>query len=556
MLLAITVLFLLLSAVAWPSVSARLSARQSGQALVGITGGALALALLLRFQPGPHSLTLVVWEPQTVFGGSLVLLADRVAAVWTILVTAIALASALALVDRHTADQRRLVLSGLILTVATIIFILAGNLVTLAVTWLLLDVAVWLALYWSTRPQPLALRVLTVAVNYAGSLLVFLAAVAAYESGPTVAGLPWQPGMLSGLGPSLLTLAALIRLGAYPLQRNLPDAADPALRAWLRGLPLAAGAYLLVRAVSLTPTAPVSGLGWTLLAGAAALGAGLLAAVAASREETQRALAAYAASMLLLGLSVRPVEAASLTLYGAVGLVLALGALILGERLPSAAGGRQAWWWGQALRWVALLNLWGLPPTLGFYHRWGTLRADLALTDTAALMFGVLAATFASSALWSLTRPPGASPDPSPLWPTLAGLSVLGAPLLAFGLQPTLIQPALEAVAGALAPEYVADLLRGTAMPAGLVVGLLILGPWLVGRLIQRRLALAPGDVRPLRALRYWVGLDWLFARRWRPVGFAYRSLQAMLALGEDERYVGLLIVLAIVTAIALLAQL
>ena len=532
--------------------------------------GALLAAFLL-LSSVPVGVTLLRWTPADVFGGDLRLYADPLSVLFVALLALLALAATLAERRGLATDDPFTVVAGLLLTGAAIIFVLAGNLLTLAGAWLFMDLATLAAPRWlqTSRTAP---RVQALALNYLGGVLVFLAGITALSQNPGLAGQVWTPGTLAPLSPRffevgwavnpavLLALAAYVRLGAYPFHRNIPDAGSTPLAAWLRLTPLAVGAYLLARAASLVVAAPLSGPSWTLVTGLATLIAAVLAWLAVSHDDTVRWLAVYAASGILLRLAPGPNEAGLLVILGGVALVLAVGALALAEPLSYRGSG----WprrWVEIMRSAAIWTLWGGPLTLGFVYRWGGYRGALDVGDTQAIVWSVLAAVFAAAALWTLAfdtwqarRPAGRTSAPL-RWSDLLGLTLLGVPLVIVGLQPLLITPALDLVTAPGASSRIADLVRGTPSGQGVQIGLLLLIPWLVGLALSRLRRRVPAEARLGQSVQAWLRLDWLNTRRWRPVAFGTRLLRLVTGLGEGERYVGLLAVFALIVALALLTQ-
>lgn len=532
--------------------------------------GALLSAYLLVSR-GPVDVPLLRWTPADVFGGDLRLYADSLSSLFVALLTLLALAASVAERPTLATDDPFTVVAALLLTSAATLFVLAGNLLTLAGAWLFMDLATLAAPRWlqTSRTAP---RVQALALNYLGGVLVFLAGITSLSQNPALAGQVWTPGALAPLAPRffeagwtvnpavLLALAAYVRLGAYPFHRNVPDAGSTPLAAWLRLTPLVVGAYLLARAASLAAAAPLSGSSWTLVTGLATLIAAVLAWLAAAHDDTVRWLAVYAASGILLVLASAPSEAGLLIILGGVALVLAVGTLALAEPLSYRGSG----WtrrWVEMMRSAAIWALWGGPLTLGFIYRWGGYRAALDAGDLPALVWSALAAAFAAAALWTLAfdtwqtrRLEGRLPAPV-RWPDLVGLTLLGLPLVVLGLQPLLITPALDLVTAPGASSRLADLVRGTSSGQGVQIGLLLVIPWLIGlalSLLRRRV---PAEARLGQSVQAWLRLDWLNTRRWRPVAFGTRLLRLVTGLGEGERYVGLLAVFALIVALALLTQ-
>lgn len=568
MLLHRLMLFLLLpgiyilAALIWQPLLAPRFQRAAIVPLVATAGG-LAISLILISLPSPQTVTLIRWTPTQTLGGDLLLHADHLTLLFVALITLVAFAAMLADTTTDTQHNPTVVTGALLLTGAAVTFVLAGNLLTLILSWLLMDLATLAAVVYVRGLAMMPVRVQALALNYIGGLLVFIAGVISLGQRAEVVGLTWTPGATADLPVVMLTIAAFLRLGAYPFHRNVPDAGAIPLAAWLRLVPLAGGAYLLSRAASLAGGAPIQGEAWVMVTGLSALMGAILAWLAATRENALRWLAVYAASSVLLSLGPGLAEITILVVLGGVALVLALGALFLSEPLDRRSLSPTARVWVSAIRALAILTLWGFPLTLGFIFRWGVYRSNLEGNATSALVWSAIAATFAAAPLWGLAlallRPRsghiGASGTTQDPIAHLLGLTLLGLPLLILGIQPQLIVPALDAASGTDAGLYLNSVLRGASVTTRLQIAMALLLPWLIGLGLGRLRSLAPADSPLLDNLRSQLALDWLYQRRWRPVSFGYQMLRSATSLGEGERYVGLLAVFAIIVALALLMQ-
>lgn len=559
MLLLLLIGVLAGAAIAWPEVRARSPHRAAwlptAAGLVGLT------IVWLASRNAPISLTLSTWTAGAPFGGNLLLHADSLSLL--LVGSALLLLTASSLAESHPSAGRRTVGFdiALWLTAATVTFLVAGNLITLALAWVLLEMPIMAALRLQLPTVPQSVRIQALSVNYLGTLLVFVAGIASLGQRVTLANQPWTLGAMGGLPATLLTVAAWIRLGAYPFFRNVPDLGVGPIATIVRFMPMTAGAYLAARATSLAGDPSVEGVAWALLFGLVTLAAALMAWLAATRHDALRWLAVYGASMLLLGLTSGESETAALVVLGGVSLILSLGALFLAVPLLENPPGGRARLWLQLMLALALLSLWGLPVTSGFLYRWGVFQANLETSTLLATLLTLVASTVAAAPLWLLARDVwGLRRAPAiPPAPTLRSLQIavtgLALPLLVIGLAPGVIAPALEGAGGPGGLSYVLDGVRGTPASLAPVVASLILIAWLAGLGLSIVRAQLPPDSRTVRDLRAALSLDWLYRRRWRPVRRGLGMLQTLTTLGAGERYVGMLIVFAFIIVLALLAQ-
>lgn len=521
---------------------------------------ALGLAGLLAEQDN-QTVVLSTWTTGASGGSPLALAADPLALLFVGIIALVIIAASLAGPLGSAGDDLLPVDIALWMAAAAVAFSLAGNTATLTLVWVLMDMTILSALRFLQPAAPRPVRIQALAFNYIGALLVFMAGVTATGFGADLANQVWMVGTMAGLPAALLTVAAWLRLGAYPFQRNIPTGGASRAATLLRFLPLTAGAYLVARAASVAGGAPIEGWGWALVLGLATLAAAGMAWLASSRSEALMWLGVYAASSLLLGLVSGQVEVGALTLFGSVGLILAVTMLFLGEPLLGTAMSAAQRGWTQVALVVGLLSVWGLPLTAGFLYRWGTLRADLEASALLGLVFTVLAAAVAAAPLWLIARDlwgmrrardAAASPAARD---ALLGISLLAVALVAIGVVPALIAPAAEVASGPVGLSVIADGVRGTPPNmATLIVGLL-LGAWLAGLGLSLVRAQLPPDSRTVRDLGALLSMDWLYRRRWRPVRVGLGLFQTLASLGAGERYVGMLVIFAFILALALLAQ-
>ncbi|MFN8475795.1 MAG: hypothetical protein U0822_26685 [Anaerolineae bacterium] len=536
----------LIGAIAW----VLLNRRQAAVApWIPVAATAAGLLVAIALAGTTASITLLRWEPVMDFGGAITFAVDPITSAFLVLIAVLALAAALNRQRDETAGGPHLVTAALLLSSAAVSFILANNLLTLACAWVWLDAAAIMALRWrQDDPAPKALRVQAFSLNYLTGLALFVAAAATTISGPMLAGAFWAPGMVNGLPAALIALAAVVRLGVYPFHRNMPDAGSGPLAAWLRLVPLAVGAYLLTRAASLAIGPPLTGILWSILIAGSALAAAGMAVSATNRLDMLRWLSAYAGATLAQGATTGGVLAAPLAVAGSIVLVLAIGVLFLAESLPQTR-------WIPWVRALAALAILGLPLTLGFIYRWGVYSAALGTGDGVTAVIMAFAAAIAAGALWVIFRSPApadpsASPDPLPA----VGVVLLAAPIVILGVLPSILQAAFEIAAGQPMPDTLTAWLAGGAGPLGVSVALLIAVPmacgWGLARVRERLMSASP-----VQSWRYYLALDWVYTVHWRPAGLIGQIYRSFRQLFENERYVGFVVVLALILGLILLSQ-
>lgn len=547
------------AAIAWPLLYSRRPALARWLPIATGVAGVLLAAGLARAGAAPVILS--AWTASEIAGGSLTLYPDPLSLLFAGLIALLVAACSLA-ARSDGGDAGLLPMDlALWLAAAAVSFCLAGNPITLMLAWVLVDAAV-IATHRYVQPgSARPVRIQTLALNYLGAMLVFMAGIIAAGQRADLANQVWTIGSMAGLPAALLILAAWIRLGGYPFQRGVPDVPRSRAGTLLRFIPMLAGAYLLTRTAGVAGDAPVQGIGWALLLGLAALAAAALAWLAPARPEALGWLAVYAASLLLLGMTAGQPEVGAYAVLGSFGLIVAMAILFLAEPLLGASMGGGARLWLQLTLLVALLSLWGLPITAGFLHRWGVYRTGLDSGQGLTVTLTFLASAVAAAPLWLVARDVWATRRAPRLATTaatretLVGVTLLVGALGVVGIAPVLIAPALEAAAGPVGPVAVADSLRGAVQGQALLLVGLILGAWLAGLGLSLVRAQLPPDSRTVRDLRAALSLGWLYQRRWRPVRGGLSLLQTLTDLGAGERYVGMLVIFAFILALALLAQ-
>ncbi len=409
-----------------------LSPRAPYAAIIAIS--AAALAVFATFALGwalPATAELSAWAPASLLNVGLRLTADGVAWLLAAGLGLVCLATLLTGVARPGGPRVVTRAAILLLTFTGMAAVLADNLVTMVMAWAGLDFVYFLILILIARGegvQPQAVLHLT--LNSVGTLLAVGAALLLSRTEPSLSL------RLAAMDPEpvlLLTLAAVFRLGLFPLHLGLPVEANTrqGLGTLLRLVPatVALGAVARLAAIGFAePLRP-----WLTVFGVAAAVVG--AAQLWNSTEPQQGLTfviiAQSGLALLTGLWG---GAAALS-----GVVAASLALLLGGGLTFLANGldeQRAWLTVWPLAGVATLA--GAPLTIGFislnslYAGWIN-AGEWPLWLAAAGV--VLAQAFLTGGLLRAAVWPGEATEGGPMGLAgyLTGLSLLGVAALAGG---------------------------------------------------------------------------------------------------------------------------
>ncbi len=338
--------------------------------LVAVTAGMGTLgALLLLTLSLPARATLSNWGPASLFVVGLALEADPLAWVFAMAVVVVMLAAVVTGLGRPGEQRVGTRVAMLLMTLASLASIFADNLLTRVIAWALLDVIYFLTLIFLREAENVVPQaVLTLALGSVGTLLAVGAAVLISRTSPT---LSLRDAALTPQSTLVITLAAVFRLGLFPLHLALPSEVDirQGLGALARLLPAIVALETISRLVVFGISASL--LPWlTAFAAAAALvGALQLWSVPDPRRGIAYLIIAQSGVALLAGLWGGPQGALSLT---AIALSLALGAGLI----FLANGHAEQQPWPTVLPLIGGAAMVGAPLTVGFVgvaHLYGSL---------------------------------------------------------------------------------------------------------------------------------------------------------------------------------------
>jgi len=401
------------------------------------------LTVLLVLPTLPAGLELSAWRPASLFASRLEISLDRPG--WGILyliatgLLAILLTAA-ARPAAKAAGSRAVMLA---YTALAMLAVMAGNLLTVAILWMLIDLLAFVYLVARVEDVPAAQALVgRLAIDMAGTLLA-LAAAAASFAGTLELPFGARPGPL--LPTAFLALAVLLRLGLLPLHFTtspLPHVRQ-GLGTMMRMLPAAAALGVLARTLGDSMPAGVSP--WLLIAGAIGGAAGAIRWFLAADPLRGRT------SLVLAVAGVGVISAVSHPAGPAVAISSAAAILVAVIVIASLTEIRTPWHRAWPLLGCVLLI--GLPWTPGGVLMAGVFPARPSILTGIGAALGTLALVLIIA---GLARLAGRAAEPWPAGETLVktlyglGLALPSLALAGYGVlvaQP----PTLGGLAGLLA---------------------------------------------------------------------------------------------------------
>jgi hypothetical protein len=521
---------------------------------------AALVVLLLRDRPGQASLTWS-WQPLTVAGGALLWEMDG----WNWLASFLVLLLTLtALVLGEFGEDLLLTRSWpgreaertLWLGAAALCFVCSGNVVTLASSWVLLDLVLALRLRPGQSGEP-AGRAWGLLSLMCLALLAVLMLLGEPNMRVTLAGGPFTPLVLT-----LLWIAALARAGVYPFHLWLvgAGATDAGGRVALHLLAPLTGLWLLGRVSQFSGADWLRRPEWAALGALALLGTALVAWASEEDNVRWRWICLNRASLIVLAVYMVALAGVQAQMWLLITFALG-GALLL---VGMAMRGRWGWRWPLAL---AALAVWGVPGTAGFLTRWVLVFPTNLPIAVPLFALILISEALLVAALWQLAMgsPVGEKSTAGlDAEPPLSAAQTPGAPSyflrltlvglgLTFGL---LLVPLLFA---GVFPQQWAILMRvpnSEAFPSLLSnlaharrsvwIGLAIagLGGLALGLLRDRIFAQMRGWQIAIVTV---VGLEWLYRGLVGALTLAGTVLRYFSNLGEGEGYLGWLLLAGVI---------
>ena len=425
---------------------------------------------------------------------------------------------------------------------------LAGNLLALCLGWTLMDLALLSGEVVRAPEENIPHAIRRALVNSLSSVALVVATVLVMtEHGQAhLSNLP-----LTGIAPKLLMLAALLRLGVYPLPGSLK-------RRWPAHVAsLCTGGYLWLRLVSLCP-GELAGFNWlVVLCGLGLLAGGLLAALSGNWVSAWRHVLLGEVAALVLAPLLDPAVGSAVAWIMAINAALCVVLVgIDGQVQSTAALGR----WSRLPRGIGMASLRGWPLTLGFTAHWCFVRLCLVTGLRGLALLASLAYLFASVPMWRWLddlRRPGVEDGDGPGWSghlARAALS-LGALFLVFhGIGLALSARVWPGLPGELQLDSLGVLYRGESKFLGVLALAATVGP-LLGSYALHRLRVHIPDrwSRALDVGSTLLELDWLYLAVERVVARLQRLVEQASAAVEGPFYLGWTLFWGIVFALYLM---
>jgi formate hydrogenlyase subunit 3/multisubunit Na+/H+ antiporter MnhD subunit len=410
-------------------------------------------------------------------------------------------------------------------------FVFSANLITLCMSWVVFDLAFLWALI-ELRIARMVSRVLNLGCLACLSLLA-----AALLLGQGEDSLSLRSSPISGPVFGLILLAALVRVGLYPLHLWVPIGVEASLpaRSLLHLVPASAGLYLLARLSAWANGGLPYGQALTIVGSLAFFIGALLAWIEADLSKTLSFIMISQVGYAIASLAI--VKPPAMVVLPSLNLVLCLGLLFLSQdrfELGSL--------WSRAALGLAIASLVGVPLTLGFVGRWHLYHSLMAGGYPAFLALSLLAEAFLFAALLRMWSAISVNASPSELTHerlSIVGAALLAAPVLVLGLHAPVLSSLME---GVPFPTLV-GLLRLTTIVQWVTFLLPLLGGYLLQRHRQRIFDPVEGFWLKLSMV---LRLEWLYNLLGQIVAGAAGALRIVGRVSEGRGYLGWIAVLGL----------
>jgi formate hydrogenlyase subunit 3/multisubunit Na+/H+ antiporter MnhD subunit len=536
------VLILMLGA-AITTIATRFRPSRERDALALLTaGGAFVSVLLLVRYPASH-VVISPWHPLTLFGSQLAYTTEGLATPFALLTSLVCLALVISLSEwqRESDDNGQSALYPTVLSVsaAGLSLIYSANLITLCLSWALLDLSLLFLLVGRWPGQSTS--------DASGRALM--------TSSLTGLGLVVAALLLDGrsLGPayvpSLLLVAALVRASFYPLHFWIVADTETELpaRALLQAISIATGLALLARLLELFPQRLPYQSQLVTISGLALLATALSAWAEQDRRRVVSCLAVNQVALAVLSVAVVGPQGKSSLLWSAISLALGLSLLSLWPPEPEGVAK-----YSLGLRvpvGLAVASLMGLPFTMGFVGRAALYRSLFALDQPYLWGLAIVADAVLFAALFrmgsDLAQSSTLHAQRSQWLPHLVGVILLAVPLVLLGIHP----PLADLIAADMGLPAAAELMGRADMALWAALLLPLVGGYLFHRaqkaILERSAALWKGLAVLLR-------LDWLYRWLWKVGRGVGAVLRGLALVTEGEGYLGWTLLLAFIAFLLL----
>ncbi len=450
--------------------------------------GVAFLVLLFLARDLPAEGTISRWRP--FFESDLAYHVDGLAFLFAALMALVGLATIAPGLGRSEELEGPSYPALLALLAAGFSFVFSANLITLGLSWVIFDLTFLWALAAS---DPSGSKKMTSRILNLGCLACLSLLAAALLLGDS--SLSLRSSYIPALSEAnvstsvfgLILLAALVRVGLYPLHLWIPIGIEAGLaaRSLLHLVPASAGLYLLVR---LSAWAGVGAPYGQVLSIAGSLAFLIGALLAWAEDDPGKSLSFIMISQVgyaVTSFSIVESPTTLVVLWPILNLVFCLGLLFLSQERGLGNPVRAILKpWFRAAPGLAIASLTGVPLTLGFVGRWHLYHSLLTAPHLALLALSLLAEAFLFAALlrmWS------ASINTFPSEPVyerlfMIGAALFAAPILILGLHPPVLSPLMEPVSF----PTLASLLGSTTIGQWATLFLVLMGGYLLHRYRQR----------------------------------------------------------------------
>jgi multicomponent Na+:H+ antiporter subunit A len=519
----------------------------------------VSCVLLYRNQPAVWASAF--WSPALLFGVELGYRTDSLSLGLVVVAASVALIAVVCCNPFVGPDEEHSHPYGalFVLLAGALSVVLSADLVTLCLSWGLLDLGM-LALtalaHGGQEASRTGLRLLV--VNFLAGVALLAALLVLQRQGEIFS---LQATPLPTRVVSLMMIAGLLRLGLYPAFVALPSRVAmrlPSLILW-HTIPVVVGGYVVARALSLTAVASLPGRELTLLLGSLSI---FLSPFPLWFERRLRSMAAFIvlsqAGHIALAAAIAAPYSAAIIASMTVGLVLALTLLFLSEATVQNALARSHDVWRRCCVLLAFASLAGAPLTIGFVSRQLLYRSLLESNLAPLVLLSLLGNCFLVAPLlkMGLGQPPQeASTDQK--HPVLLGsMTVLAILLVIFGLHPPLLGLLMGAQSAPAAWPNLPDLIYAPGVSLSTVLLVATLFSLAMGYVLYSRgeLIVARAGVS-LETVQIIARMDWLF----RALEWTEHRTASMLELSgrffEGARSPGWMLVFATLVALLLLSS-
>ena len=502
--------------------------------------GLAFLALLALARDLPADGTISRWRP--FLGSDLAYHVDGLAFLFAALMALVGLATISTCLRHSEYPEGSSYAALLALLAAGFSFVFSANLITLCLSWVIFD----LAFLWALIGLRIADCGLQIAPRVSRILNLSCLACLSLLAAALLLGddsLSLRSSSISAPVWGLILLAALVRVGLYPLHLWMPIGVEARLaaRSLLHLVPAIAGLYLLARLSVWASGGLPYGQALAIVGSLAFLIGALLAWIETDLSKTLSFVMISQVGYAVVSLAIA--KPPTTVVLPGLNLILCLGLLFLSQDRSELGS-----LWARAASGLAMASVAGVPLTLGFVGRGYSYHFLLKDGHLVYLALSLLAETFLFAALlrmWSAISIHVFPAEFAYERSSVVGAALLAVPVLILGLHPPVLRPLMEAVTF----PRLADLLRSTTIVQWAALFLPLLGGYLLQRHRQR--IFDPVEALWLK-LTAVLRLEWLYGLLGQIAGGAAGALRIAGRVSEGRGYLGWIVVVGLLAFLLL----